>query len=193
LAKPGATGVPISGRSGDFEPSVVKNIVLVGFMGTGKSVVGRALAQRLRRPFIDVDELIEREAGRPIRSIFAEEGEAAFRRVEGAAIQRVSQREGQIVATGGGALLDEGNVAALKRHGRLVWLKADPDIILQRIGDAESRPLLNVADPKARLAELLALRQATYAKADAAVETSGRSIEQVVEEVLRLMPVDEGR
>jgi len=171
----------------------VKNIVLVGFMGTGKSVVGRALAQRLRRPFIDVDELIEREVGRPIRSIFAEEGEVAFRRVEGAVIQRVSQRENQVVATGGGALLDEDNVAALKRHGWLVWLKADPDIILQRIGDAESRPLLNVADPKARLAELLALRQATYAKADAAVETSGRSIEQVVEEVLRLMPVDEGR
>lgn len=167
---------------------MAKNIVLIGFMGTGKSVVGKALAQRLGRPFVDVDDVIEQEAGRPIRKIFAGEGEAAFRQTERAVIQRVTQRDDQVIATGGGAVMDDGNVAALKQHGWLVWLTAGPDVIVQRVGDVASRPLLNVQDPKARVAELLALRQATYAKADAVVDTSSRTIEEVVEEILRLMP-----
>lgn len=166
----------------------MRNIVLIGFMGTGKSVVGRALAQRLRRRFVDVDERIERTAGRPIRKIFAEEGEAAFRQMERAMIAEVARADGQVMATGGGAVLDETNLAVLKGNGWLVWLKADPDVILQRIGDPSSRPLLNVEDPKGRLTELLGLRQATYAKADAVVETSARSIQEIVEEIVRLMP-----
>lgn len=155
-------------------------------MGTGKSVVGRALAARLDRPFVDVDEAIEREQGRPIRKIFAEQGEPAFRAVERAMIQRVTQRDGQVIAAGGGAIMDEGNLAALSRRGWLVWLTAEPDVILQRIGDPATRPLLNTADPRARVAELLALRQATYAKADAVVETSRRTVEQVVHEIIRI-------
>ncbi|OGX37314.1 MAG: hypothetical protein A3C53_03430 [Omnitrophica WOR_2 bacterium RIFCSPHIGHO2_02_FULL_68_15] len=164
----------------------MKNLVLIGFMGTGKSVVGRALAARLDRPFVDVDEAIEREQGRPIRKIFAEQGEPAFRAVERAMIQRVTQRDGQVIAAGGGAIMDEGNLAALSRRGWLVWLTAEPDVILQRIGDPATRPLLNTADPRARVAELLALRQATYAKADAVVETSRRTVEQVVHEIIRI-------
>ena len=161
------------------------NLVLIGFMGTGKSAVGRALAARLGRPFVDVDEAIEREAGRPIRKMFAEQGEPAFRAAERAMIQRVTQRDGQVIAAGGGAVMDEANWSALTRRGWLVWLTAEPDIILQRIGDTASRPLLHGADPKGRMAELLALRQATYAKADAVVDTSRRTVEQVVNEIIR--------
>ena len=166
----------------------MRNIVLIGFMGTGKSVVGKALARRLQRPFVDVDERIEQAAGRPIRTIFVEAGEAAFRRMERAMIEEVARGAGQVMATGGGAVLDEANLAALKANGWLVWLKAAPDVILQRIGDPSSRPLLNVQDPKGRLTELLGLRQATYAKADVVVETSARSIQDVVENILQLMP-----
>lgn len=161
------------------------NLVLIGFMGTGKSAVGRALAARLGRPFVDVDEVIEQEAGRPIRKMFAEQGEPAFRAAERAMIQRVTQRDGQVIAAGGGAVMDEANWSALTRRGWLVWLTAEPDIILQRIGDTASRPLLHGADPKGRMAELLALRQATYAKADAVVDTSRRTVEQVVNEIIR--------
>lgn len=172
----------------------MKNIVLIGFMGTGKSVVGRALAQRLQRPFVDLDEQIEEEAGRPIRRIFTEEGEPAFRRMERAMVQRVTKAGGQVIAAGGGAVMDDANLAALKRNGWLVWLKAEPDVILQRVGDVGSRPLLNVENPRGRVAELLALRQATYAKADATVETSERSVDQVVDEIMWLMPqVKEGK
>lgn len=165
---------------------MARNIVLIGFMGTGKSVVGRALAARLHRPFVDVDEAIEREQGRPIRKLFAEQGEPAFRAAERAMIQRVTQRDGQVIAAGGGAVMDDENFSALARRGWLVWLTAEPDVILQRIGDPASRPLLNVSDPKGRMTELLALRRATYAKADAVVETSRRTVEQVVNEIVQL-------
>lgn len=169
----------------------MKNVVLIGFMGTGKSVVGRLLAQRLGRPFVDVDALIEREAGRPIRKIFAEAGEPAFRDLERGMIQRVTQRDGQVIATGGGAVLDDRNVEALKRNGWLVWLKAAPDVILQRVGDTSNRPLLNVGDPRARVSELLGLREAFYAKADAVVDTSQQSVEQVADEILHQLPARE--
>ena len=157
-------------------------------MGTGKSTVGQALAQRLGRPFIDVDEQIERETGRPIRKIFAEDGEAEFRHWEQQMIQRVTQRDGQVIATGGGAVMNPENLAALQRHGWLVWLKAEPDVILQRVGDIRTRPLLDVGDPRSRVGELLALRQATYAKAAVMVETSRRSVHDVVEEIYRQLP-----
>lgn len=157
-------------------------------MGTGKSVVGQALAQRLARPFVDVDAEIEQAAGRPIRAIFAEEGEPVFRRLERATIQRVTQRDGQVVAAGGGAVMDPENLAALKRQGWLVWLRAEPDVILQRVGDVSTRPLLNAEDPASRVKQLLALRQAAYATADAAVETSRRTPDEVVEEIVRLLP-----
>ncbi|MBI4227595.1 MAG: shikimate kinase [Candidatus Omnitrophica bacterium] len=157
-------------------------------MGTGKSVVGQALAARLGRPFVDVDEAIEREQGRPIRKIFAEDGEAAFRRAEQAMIQRVTRRDGQVIAAGGGAVMEASNLAALTRAGWLVWLKAEPDIILQRVGETSRRPLLDAPDPKGRVEELLARRQATYAKADAVVDTTRRTVEQVVDEILRVTP-----
>ena len=169
----------------------MRNLVLIGFMGAGKSVAGQALAKRLARPCVDVDAEIEQETGRPIRRLFAEEGAPAFRQAERAMIRRVTRQTGQVIATGGGAVMDPENLRALRRHGWLVWLRAAPDVILARIGgDVDRRPLLNVADPKARIEGLLALRQATYATADVTVETSARSMEDVVEEILRLLPAE---
>lgn len=165
-----------------------RNVVLIGFMGTGKSVVGRVLAARLGCPFVDVDEAIEQAQGRPIRAIFAEQGEAAFRAAERAMIQRVTQCDGQVIAAGGGSVMEEANFAALTRQGWLVWLTAEPDVILQRIGETSRRPLLDVPDPKQRIAELLARRRATYAKADAVVDTTQRTVEEVVDDIVRVIP-----
>ena len=167
---------------------MARNIVLIGFMGTGKSVVGRTLARQLNRPFVDIDRQIEHAAGRPIRKIFAEDGEPAFRQMERAMIQRVIETDDQVIAAGGGAVMDESNWLALKRRGWLVWLKADPDVILQRIGDVRNRPLLNVEDPRGRVGDLLTLREAAYAKADVVVDTTNRSVDQVVGEIFRLLP-----
>lgn len=160
-------------------------------MGTGKSVVGKGLAKQLNRPFVDVDDEIARAAGRPIRTIFAEEGEPAFRQLEQQMIQRVTAQEGQVVATGGGAVMNPENWAALQRTGWLVWLKAEPDAILRRVGDVRTRPLLDVGDPRSRIDELLTLRQATYAKADITVETSHRSVRAVVDDILQRLPSSE--
>ena len=187
------TGAATSSNCAGSRVLMTSNLVLIGFMGTGKSVVGQALAKRLKRRFIDIDDQIEREMGRPIRQIFAEEGELAFRRLEKAMIQRVTADEDQVIATGGGAVMDPANFEALQRTGWLVWLKAEPDVILQRVGDVHSRPLLNVADPRSRLEELLTLRQATYAKANAVVDTSKQTIEHVVDEICRQWPGSESQ
>ncbi|MBI4313466.1 MAG: shikimate kinase [Candidatus Omnitrophica bacterium] len=164
-----------------------KNIVLVGFMGTGKSVVGKKLAQQLKYGFVDTDEIIQAECRRPIRKIFAEEGESRFRQMEREVIERAAAKDHQVIATGGGAIIDDQNFQALKRNGWIVWLKAEPDVILQRVGDAASRPLLDIEDPKSQIERLLNLRRAAYSKADAAVETSRRNIDEVVQEIVKLV------
>lgn len=163
----------------------MKNIILVGFMGTGKSVVGRMLAERLKCPFVDLDAEIEKEAGRSIAQIFAEQGEAAFRRREAEKVREISKRQGIVVATGGGVMLDEANVRLLKRCGTLVCLTARPEVILERaLSRGPSRPLLDAPSPKERVEELLKLRAPFYSKADLAIETSDRTVEEVVEEIM---------
>lgn len=167
---------------------MVKNIVLVGFMGTGKSVVGRRLAKRLGRPFLDLDRGIEQRTGWTVAQIFAEEGEAGFRRLEKEAVRQAAALEGHVVATGGGVLMDEDNVRLLKSSGTVVCLTASPEVILKRVqATLPRRPMLAGGDPRQRVEALLALRAASYAKADVVVETSERSVDQVVEEVLKSM------
>ncbi len=161
-------------------------------MGTGKSAVGLALAKQLNRPFVDVDTLIEKQVGQSIAEIFLQKGEAHFRQVEAEITRGVASGQGQVVATGGGAVLDEKNLSALKSNGWLVWLKAKPDVIQQRVGDVESRPLLqDGTDAKDRIVELLALREVHYAKADVAIETSDRSINSIVDDILKQLPKQE--
>ncbi len=157
--------------------------MLMGFMGTGKSEVGRRLAQRLGRSFVDTDQTIEERAGKRVAAIFADEGEAAFRRLECEAVADAASRGGAIIAVGGGAVLDPENVRRLREAGVLVHLTARPEVIERRVGRSGSRPLLR-DDPHATVRRLLAERGPAYAAAaDVAVDTSERNVEEVVEEI----------
>jgi shikimate kinase len=165
----------------------VRAIVLMGFMGTGKSEVGRRLAQRLGRAFVDTDRLVEARAGKRIATIFAEDGEPAFRTLERAAVAEAAGRGGPVVAVGGGAVLDPENVRCLRAAGVLVYLTARPEIIMGRVGDGSKRPLLQ-GDPRAAVARLLAERGPVYAAAaDITVDTSGRTAGEVVGEIQRAL------
>lgn len=162
-----------------------RNIVLTGFMATGKTSVGRRLAERLRFEFVDVDTLIEAEAGMPIPQLFSERGEASFRAIEAAMVERVARRERCVIATGGGAVVNPCNLAVLKGSGTMIALTADPATILARVGGAADRPMLQGGDPRARIAQLLAARGPAYAQADVTVDTSDRTVEEVVECIVR--------
>ena len=164
-----------------------KNIVLIGFMGVGKTAVGQALSARLKRELVDLDGVIADSEGRPITRIFTESGEAYFRRLEKALVKENSQKENLIIACGGGVVLDKDNMVNLKRTGTVIYLKARPEVIFRRTKNYQHRPLLNVADPQKKIAELLVLREPFYAQADFTVDTSEKTIVQVVEEILKVI------
>lgn len=150
------------------------NIVLVGPMGAGKSVAGALLARRLGLPFLDIDAAIEAEAGARIAELFRREGEAAFRERESALLARTLAADGQVVATGGGAVLDGNNRRQLRKRGLVAWLQADPDTQLQRLEGCRDRPLLEGADRLARLRTLAAERDPLYREvADIVLDTRG--------------------
>jgi shikimate kinase len=166
-----------------------RNIVLVGLMGVGKSTVGRILAQRLQRPFVDTDEEVEAAVGASIADVFARLGQRRFRALEAERVRHVAALRGQVLAVGGGALLDPGNVTQLRGTGDLVLLDADPAELAERIvaeDSGMSRPLLAGApDPEAALAALRAEREQVYeAAASHAIDTTGRTPEEVADEVL---------
>ena len=163
------------------------NVILTGFMGTGKTVVGRRLAKRLGWRFVDVDELIEAGAGMPIADIFSKRGEAVFRRLERRHITRVTRGRHQVIATGGGAFADPENRRCLQACGIVVCLTARPRAILARVGRRIAvRPMLSgSANPLARVRVLLAQRAKAYAQADLTLKTSDLSVEEVVEQLWR--------
>lgn len=162
------------------------NLILVGFMGTGKSAVGKLLARRLSRPFVDLDRKIEKEAGGSIPKIFAAEGEAGFREREARAVREAAELKEHVIATGGGVMLREENIRLLKKSGKLICLTANADAILQRtLATLPSRPLLAGYEPRERVEELLKLRAPFYAQADVTIDTSDKSVDQVAEEILR--------
>ncbi|MCC3372948.1 shikimate kinase [Cohnella sp. REN36] len=164
-----------------------RNVVLVGFMGTGKSTVSRLLAERLGWSRIDTDDEIVRRAERTIPEIFAGEGEAAFRELESAVIRDVLAGERRIVATGGGAVLRDDNRAAMLAGGLVVALTADRETLIARVvagGEAAGRPLL-AGDAEARIDALLATRRHAYDFAHVAIDTCGRTPEEIAELVLR--------
>ncbi len=163
-----------------------RNIVLTGFMGTGKTSVAREVAQRLGRTFVDMDEVIVQRAGRSIGEIFAQEGEAAFRLLERALCEELAQGEGLVIATGGGALVDPQNREVLARNGLLICLDCAEEELLARLQGDRSRPLLLGEDPAARLRALLAARRAAYAQIPYHVDTTNLALPQVVEAVMRL-------
>jgi shikimate kinase/3-dehydroquinate synthase len=162
------------------------NLILTGFMGTGKTVVGQAVAERLGRWFVDMDAVIERQAGKPVSAIFRDEGEPAFRRLEAALCGELSSERNLVIATGGGALVAEANRAALGETGLLICLDAPVDVILQRLERADDRPLLAGPDRRARVEALLAQRAVAYATIPHHIDTAGLAVEQVVERVIRL-------
>jgi shikimate kinase/3-dehydroquinate synthase len=161
-----------------------RNIILGGFMATGKSSVGRRLAIVLGYDFLDLDTLIAAEEGMPISQIFTTRGESAFRALETRMVERVAGRTGCVLATGGGTIVNPRNLDVLKRSGVVVALTADPDTILARIGPTEDRPMLWGGDRRERVRLLLEQRADAYAKADLIVDASANTIDHVVNHIL---------
>lgn len=163
----------------------MKNIVLVGFMGTGKSVVGKRVASQLNMKFINTDDIIEEKEKRPITEIFEKSGEPYFRKVEREAVREISEMDNVVIAAGGGVVLNEENIARLKKKGVLICLGAAAEVIYERTKKHKHRPLLNVKDPVSKIKELLDSRAPFYAKADYQVDTSDKSVDEVVEEIIK--------
>lgn len=163
------------------------NIVLTGFMGTGKSAVGREVARQLGRTFVDMDEVIAEREGRSIPEVFASSGESYFRRLEAALCSELAGHRGLVIATGGGALLPPANRAALGRSGVLICLTATVDEILRRLYGVTDRPLLVAPDRRVRIEALLAERAAAYASIPRQIDTTGKTVEQVIETVLDII------
>ena len=165
-------------------PAAERNLVLTGFMGTGKTTVGRILADRLGRGFVDTDDVIESRAG-PIHTIFERDGEEAFRELERSLARELAAATGLVIATGGRMMLDAECAACLESVSDVVCLTADPDTIVERVSGAGEvpRPLLDGPDPAARVRELLAERAEGYRRFTP-VETAGRSAQEVADAVM---------
>lgn len=162
----------------------MNNIILTGFMGTGKTEVGVILAKMLKCPFVDVDALIEEMSGKKIPDIFAQEGEDYFRSLEAKAIKKAIEGEGKVISTGGGALIKKGNRENLNKGGTLICLTASPEEILKRTGSREGRPLLQRKDPLQKIKVLLAERKIYYDALPLQVSTDGKTPEKVAAEII---------
>jgi shikimate kinase len=162
-----------------------RNVFLVGLMGAGKTTAGRLMARRLKREFLDSDHEIERRCGVKVPVIFEIEGEAGFRLREAAVIAELTAREDVVLATGGGAVLDEANRRHLAARGTVVYLHAPPPALYERVRQDRNRPLLATADPQARLQELYAVRDPLYREiADIVVDTGRQSVQNLARQLL---------
>lgn len=171
--------------------SEAKNIVLIGLMGTGKSAVGRTIANKLGRRFIDTDRLIERKTGKTISEIFERNGEETFRQIEKEIIKKVSQYIGIVIATGGGAVNDPESFEYLKKSGWIIALYASSETLYQRISGKRIRPLLSKEeDPVKKLDEISSERKSIYAMADFQISTEGKEINQIADEIIDLLNVE---
>ena len=172
-------------RVNDFQ-RLPPNLILVGFMGTGKSTLGRHLAQLWRRRFLDTDHEIERQAKMSIPDIFAKHGEAEFRRLERDWVERHMPAGGAVIATGGGLVVPEGMADLLKSKGVVVCLFASPETIYRRTASSTHRPLLQTEDPLSRIRDLLAKREPAYLRAGTSVLTDGRNLPDLAAAVERI-------
>lgn len=164
-----------------------KNIYLVGFMGAGKTTVGEVLAGKIGYKCIDPDKVLEENAGTTISAIFSEYGEDYFRDLETKTLGTISKGERQVIATGGGAVIKDGNWDIMKNSGITVYLKAPIEILYDRIKDSTHRPLLQVENPLERARELLDERESMYQKADLIIDTEKLSVEGVADEIVRVL------
>lgn len=163
------------------------NIILTGFMGSGKSSVGIRLSYALKRTMIDTDKWIEKKQGMTVSDIFAKYGEPAFRQMETDCIRElIATEDHQIISTGGGLPVKEENRALLKELGRVYYLKATPETVYERLKEDTTRPLLQGENPKGKIEELLSKRAALYEKcADEVIEVSGKGFERIIEEIVQ--------
>ena len=161
-----------------------RNLVLLGFMGTGKSALGRRLADLARRPYLDMDAELERRAGKPVARIFAEDGEAAFRDMESRLAEEWGGKDGAVISCGGGVVLREENLKALGKNGVLVCLTARPEVILERTSRSKKRPLLAGEDREQKIRDLLAARAPFYAQIPIQIDTSDRDIDALADRLL---------
>ncbi len=162
---------------------MMKNIILTGFMGTGKTAVGRELSRLLNIRLVDVDSEIEDSRKMKITDIFKNFGEPFFRDIETEMIRKLAHAKNAVISTGGGAVLREENMEALRATGVVFCLYADPETIIARIGSSNDRPLLAVEDPLAKIKELLHARMPFYEKAGIMIDTNGRTPLEVAEEI----------
>jgi shikimate kinase len=170
------------------------SVALIGFMGTGKTAVGRALAEKLGKKFIELDPLIEQKAGKTIPEIFQEDGETAFRELEIAVTNEAAREKEAVIACGGGVVLNKINIDRLKKEAVIVYLTASPKVILKRtLHDDEERPLLKVANPAPTIRELLRFRQPFYERAaEITINTSRLGIEATVTQIITRLKEYEG-
>lgn len=161
------------------------NLYIVGFMGVGKSAIGRKVARELRYRFIDSDHEIESKEGRKIARIFAEEGEPAFRKMEREFVESGHPEQGCVVSCGGGLVVEDGMSELLKSKGVVICLFASPECIIERTSRNAKRPLLNVENPEERVRQLLAEREPIYMNSGACITTEGRTMTEVVRHVVR--------
>ncbi|HHW56706.1 MAG TPA: shikimate kinase [Clostridia bacterium] len=163
----------------------MKNIVLTGFMATGKTTVGRKVATTMSFGFIDTDKMIEKMANMTVPDIFDKYGEEYFRKLERAAVKKVARLKNFVIATGGGVVLNPSNIVQLRKNGVVICFKARPEIILRNIGKNKERPLLMVDNPEGKVKELLKEREPFYKFTDYTIDVSDMTIDEVAEEVIR--------
>jgi shikimate kinase len=168
-----------------------RSIVLVGLMGAGKSTIGRRLAQKLGLEFTDADAEIERAAGKTVPDIFRDHGEAYFRDGERKVIARLLESGPQVLATGGGAFMNEETRHNIARRGISVWLKADVDLLMMRVRRRDNRPLLKAEDPEEIMRQLIAQRYPVYGHADVTVESRDVPHNSIVSDVIRALAAHE--
>ena len=162
----------------------ISNLALIGFMGAGKSSVGRLAADHLHFSLLDTDEVIEARAGKSISDIFSQEGEPAFREYERRVVGELEVRTQTVISTGGGLPVNPANLTSLKTHALVICLWASPEKIWERVRSQTHRPLLKTPDPLAKIRKLLAIREPFYRQADVLVNTEMRSVKEVAQQVI---------
>jgi shikimate kinase len=169
------------------------NIALIGFMGTGKTAIAKALAEKLSKKFVELDSLIEQKAGKSIPEIFKHDGEVAFRELEIEVTKDVARGKNQVIACGGGIFLNKINIDRLRNESIIVYLTASPEVILKRVsGGGAERPLLEASNQALTIQELLAFRKPFYERAaDIKINTSKLDVDSVVEQIIAKLKQDE--
>jgi len=165
----------------------MRNIYLVGFMGTGKTAIGKILAKSLGKDFVEMDEVIEQKEGRPIVDIFKDPGESHFRKLEKKLLVELSQKTDLVVSCGGGLICDDQNLKILKESGTVFNLKSSPQKIYERTKKYAHRPLLNVTDPVKQIEELLKKREPYYSQAHYTIESEEQSPQEVAQDIIKIL------